>query len=142
MATVKDVLERAEEYAASGQDEKARRFYQAVIDRMPGTKEALDAQKRLDVMAKSAAVTFDLEDLDGAPPQTQAPRPGASAGAQPAGKVKTCRACGQAIPKSAKVCPLLRCQTKGQDPVDCSRGGGAVSRDRRRGGRRRFGLAF
>lgn len=114
MATVKDVLERAEEYAASGQDEKARRFYQAVIDRMPGTKEALDAQKRLDVMAKSAAVTFDLEDLDGAPPQTQAPQPRASAGAQPAGKVKTCRACGQAIPKSAKVCPYCGAKQKGK----------------------------
>ena len=71
MATVKDVLERAEEYVASGQDEKARRFYQAVIDCMPGTKEALDAQKRLDTMAKSAAVTFDLKDLDGPPPKTQ-----------------------------------------------------------------------
>ncbi len=113
MATVKDVLERAEEYAASGQDEKARRFYQAVIDRMPGTKEALDAQKCLDTMAKSAAVTFDLEDLDGPPPKTQAPRPGTSADVQPArpaGKVKTCRACGQVIPKSAKVCPY--CGTK------------------------------
>lgn len=117
MATVKDVLERAEEYAASGQDEKARRFYQAVIDRMPGTKEALDAQKRLDTMVKSAAVTFDLEDLDGPPPKTQASRPGTSADVQPArpaGKVKTCRACGQVIPKSAKVCPYCGAKQKGK----------------------------
>lgn len=106
MATVKDVLERAEEYAASGQDEKARRFYQAVIDRMPGTKEALDAQKRLDVMAKSAAVTFDLEDLDGAPPQTQA--------AQPSGKTKTCKRCGEVLAKSAKVCPRCGAKQKGK----------------------------
>jgi hypothetical protein len=117
MATAKDVLERAKQYEASGRDEEARRFYQAVIDRMPESREAAYAKKRLDAMAKSAAVTFDLEDL--AEPSQAAPaqRPGDPARApraKPLGKTKTCKRCGEVMAKGAKVCPHCGAKQKGK----------------------------
>lgn len=117
MATVKDVLERAEQYEASGQLEEAERFYQAVIDRMPATQEAAYAKKRLDAMAKSAEVAFDLETLAGSPREAPAKQPGDPARApraKPLGKTKTCKRCGEVLPKGAKVCPRCGARQKGQ----------------------------
>lgn len=117
MATVKDVLERAEQYEASGQLEEAERFYQVVIDRMPATQEAAYAKKRLDAMAKSAEVAFDLEALAGSPREAPVKQPGDPARApraKPLGKTKTCKRCGEVLPKGAKVCPRCGARQKGQ----------------------------
>ncbi|WP_329886710.1 hypothetical protein [Pseudoramibacter faecis] len=117
MATAKDVLERAKQYEASGRDDKARRFYQAVIDRMPETQEAAYAKKRLDAMAKSAEVVFDLEALAGdsqAGPKKQPDDPAKAPRVKPSGKTKTCRHCGEVMVRGAKVCPRCGAKQKGR----------------------------
>ncbi|WP_295360105.1 tol-pal system YbgF family protein [uncultured Pseudoramibacter sp.] len=66
MHTVKDVLIRAKEYEQSGQFDKAIKFYQAVVDRMPNTKYAKYAQNCIDQLNISIDLDLDedIEDTD------------------------------------------------------------------------------
>lgn len=63
MHTVKDVLLKAKEYEQSGEYDKAIKFYQAVIDRMPDTSYADYSKKRLEAI-KAKTVQFDLNDIE------------------------------------------------------------------------------
>lgn len=63
MHTVKDVLLKAKEYEQSGEYDKAIKFYQAVIDRMPDTKYAQYSKNRMDAI-KAKTVEFDFNDIE------------------------------------------------------------------------------
>lgn len=63
MATVKDVLIKAREYEQTGQYDKAIKFYQAVVDRMPNTQYSEYATKRLTAI-KVNTTKFDLDNIE------------------------------------------------------------------------------
>lgn len=64
MATAKDVLRQAEIYAQNGQTDKAKKFYQAIIDRMPDSAEAKQARAGLQQLAAPKKKKADFDDLD------------------------------------------------------------------------------
>ncbi|MCH4072973.1 hypothetical protein [Pseudoramibacter sp.] len=59
MATARDVINKAKEFEQSGKIDKAKKFYQAVVDRMPGTDVAKEAQENLDRLNQNKDNIFD-----------------------------------------------------------------------------------
>lgn len=66
MASVKDVLTAARNFEQQGQTAKAKKFYQAVADRMPGTKYAAYSKQQLTKIAQRErqSVEFDLDAME------------------------------------------------------------------------------
>lgn len=59
MATAKDVLDRAAVLVKNGETEKAKKFYQVIIDRMPDSEEAKTAKACLDKLNAPPEMNFD-----------------------------------------------------------------------------------
>lgn len=75
MLTAKDVLAYAKKFEEQGDIERAKKFYQAVIDRMPDSAEAEEAKTRLASCEKFSAVTFDdlIVDIPEKKPKKKSP---------------------------------------------------------------------